>query len=562
MSNVGNGSSNIFHMKTFKWFCESDNGQGISTFIPNVETVIEVKYENKTVRFVKIVISFQGGETREVEIKVSDIEKLNWNDIDERCVINSLYKYARRCIDIKIRCDLPITPVETKYGLDRLGIYQIENEAIYFAGNRVICNPNSFILPKLRAEKSQFCLDIDETLELLEIYDGMNELIKISPDIGRLLVSYTILGLTWAAYEKTGVTYHGILYILGKSGMLKSHYVPFMTQLYNRSQGIGPVTRFNSTKRYIEDEICKYRECTVVVDDLHTAESKSIRRANEESAEEIIRRLSDNMGRGHKEGNELVQNDFKGNVIFIGEYVVGSKSTIPRMLVADMSVKPDGGILDKYQREKPLIVSTFYYYFIKWYVRNFEIFIEKTSAWLKRFREDTKGSNIHGRLLDVQFCLNMAYYYYLVFCEESRFISPEIKENEMDRFALYVKSLVKEQQAWMDKEDRDKSNCYLKTISKLYMKGKFRLAEKPEQYDPNKHDGLIYYKCLCLRREMLAKFMEKEYPRDSIKKIIKELDNQNALKIQSEGKKTVKISKLREGVGSLRFYAIWLDKLN
>jgi hypothetical protein len=157
----------------------------------------------------------------------------------------------------------------------------------------------------------------------------------------------------------------------------------------------------------------------------------------------------------------------------------------------------------------------------------------------------------------------LAYYNYLKFCEESGLVSEEIKEYERENFMHYINNLINKQQSRMNEEDElEERNCYLKTISKLYRKGKFRLAEKPEQYDPNNHDGLIYYKCLCLRRERLTEFMEKEYPRDSIKKIIKELDVQNALKIQSEGKKTVKISKLREGVGSLRFYAIWLDKLN
>lgn len=65
-----------------------------------------------------------------------------------------------------------------------------------------------------------------------------------------------------------------VLVIVGKSGMLKSNYIPHLVQLYNRADGIGPATRFNSTKRFIEDALYEYSECTAVIDELRTAKAQ------------------------------------------------------------------------------------------------------------------------------------------------------------------------------------------------------------------------------------------------------------------------------------------------
>ncbi len=79
-------------------------------------------------------------------------------------------------------------------------------------------------------------------------------------------------------------------------------------------------------------------------------------------------------------------------------------------------------------------------------------------------------------------------------------------------------------------------------------------------FQAEKHDGLIYYECLCLRREKLEKRLRKIYPDIKINDVINGLVDKKALKLVSE-KRTVKISTLNKGVGSMRFYAIWLSLL-
>lgn len=445
---------------------------------------------------------------------------------------------------------------------EKIGINHIKDEVVFVAGDRVITRSSATNL-KIEIDLNifPFRLDIDAKLSLKQTFEGMRELICLSPEIGRVLIAHVMSGLIRAAFKEARFIPCAVLVVTGESGMLKSHYVPHITQLYNRIDGIKCDTRFNSTQCFIEDIISEHDECTVVIDDLHTAAARSIKRTNETTAEEIIRRISDDTGRGHKKGDSMVQKKFGGNVVFIGEYVIGRESTMPRALVVNLTKKIDGVVLDKYQRKQPLLVSTFYYYFLQWYVDNFKDICEWIDERLTQFRKATAKSYLHGRLLDTKFYLEISYMLFLEFCKDSGFISDEDALDEYDDFRNQVSGLVHEQQNRYESGKSKAENIdYLKIVRKLYRKEKFRLADSASAYRPEEHDGLIYYECLCLRRKNLEKKLHKVSPDIKINDAIEELKDKNALKLVKD-KLTVKISKLDKSVGAQRFYAIKLDVL-
>ena len=117
----------------------------------------------------------------------------------------------------------------------------------------------------------------------------MWELVNLVPETGVILLAHAIGGIMQQAYRDARFNPCTIVEVVAESGMFKTTYVPLIVQLYNRSMGIRPETRFNSTNRFIEDLLCFYYDCTIVIDDLHTAQSSEIKRKNEVTAEEIIR---------------------------------------------------------------------------------------------------------------------------------------------------------------------------------------------------------------------------------------------------------------------------------
>lgn len=540
-----------------EWYFFNKSGVPVSTFIPSVINVTKVTGSVGEREDVQVKLLFKNGNSTKVTVQLSDLDRLDWFKKDHRCIVNSEYRQAQKYIADIIRAGISIAPVKQRYGLDRTGIHHINDTVVFVAGDRVIARSSASEADSVfELEQLPFCLDIDETIDISTAIDGMMRLISLSPEIGPVLVAHAISGIIRAAFKEVGMTPCAVLVIVGKSGMLKSHYVPHLVQLYNRADGIGPVTRFNSTKRFIEDALYEYSECTAVVDDLHTAESKGIKRRNEEAFEEIIRRIADDTGRGRMDGKMQVQRPFRGNAVFIGEYSIGKASTIPRALVVNITEPPNGAVLDEYQRDCPLLVSTFYYYFIRWYVDHFNEIRDSIDARLTQLRRATASSTTHGRLRDTQLYLEISYMVLLEFCKESGFCSEEDAKDTYQSFSTQLRTLVQAQEARFKESVEVKEIDYLALIRDLYKQGAFHLAKDAENFKPEKHDGLIYYDCLCLRGKRLEKKLLGSTPSLSFVDCISYLLSKGALKLV-ESKNTVQVN----GTGGKRFYAIKLGKL-
>ena len=540
-----------------EWVFFNESGVPVSTFIPSAVGVVRVVGSTDEREAVRVRLRVKNGSDTEATVPLSDLNRVDWFKIDHRCLTNSEYRRARGYIADTIRAGVSNVPVEKRYVLDRTGIHHIGDSIVFVAGNQVITQSSApEIDTPFKLEELPFRLDIDEKLDRNVAIDGMMRLISLSPEIGPVLVAHTISGIIRAAFKEAGMTPCAVLVIVGKSGMLKSHYVPHLVQLYNRADGIGPVTRFNSTKRFIEDTLYEHSECTAVLDDLHTAESRGIKRQNEDTAEEIIRRIADDTGRGRMDGRAQVQRSFRGNAVFIGEYSIGKASTIPRALIANITKPPNGAILDEYQRSQPLLVSTFYYHFIQWYVDHFEEIRDSIDARLTQLRRATASSTTHGRLRDTQFYLEISYMVLLEFCKESGFCSEEDAKDTYQSFSTQLRTLVQAQEARFKESIEVKTINYLDLIRDLYKQGAFHLAKDAENFKPEKHDGLIYYDCLCLRGKRLEKKLLSFTPSLSFVDCISYLLSKGALKLV-ESKNTVQVN----GTGGKRFYAIKLHKL-
>ncbi|MCM1500484.1 MAG: hypothetical protein NC124_18640 [Clostridium sp.] len=540
-----------------QWLCRDEKDRPICNFLPKVVRKITSEGATGITDFVVMKICFENFESSEMTVALSALHQVNWQALDPRCVFYPNCRKSKRYLEAKVRVQLAQAPTENCFAVEHLGLNRVAGLNFFVAGERVItCSSNSGDLPKLQLMNTRLRLDIDTKLTAAESFKGLKELMNLSPEIGRVLVAHAISGMLKSAFADAGFTPCTVLVIVGKSGMLKSHYVPQLVQLYNRGDEIKAVTRFNSSPRFIEEILSEYSECMAVIDDLHSAASRSIKRRNEATAEEIIRRISDDMGRGYKMGKSLVQEKFRGNAIFIGEYVFGEESTIPRALIAEITKRPDGKILDMYQRQQPLLVSTFYYFFLQWYVDHFDEICDEICKRLTTFRETIFDSEIHGRLCDTRFYLQISYMIFLEFCKESGFLSKEECQDEYNSFYSEVTKMIRKQQDRFENRGDAREVDYLKLIRKFYKHGMFCIAGGKEEYKPDKHDGIIYYDCLCLRGKCLERRLKKEGIYFNLEECVNYLLKHDALKCVGQ-KHTVQIN----GTGGKRFYAIKLDKL-
>lgn len=552
-------SLNVFNIPSIEWLLRDEKDNPVSNFFPQVLGEVSVHTSHGIETYVSLGLYFKDGNpSKTFMIPLTDIDKINWLSKDKRCIINSPQRKSKEYIANLIVAGLTNIPnKEDVYRLDRMGIHNINGSTIYVAGDRVIArSSDKDSLPKIEIAPLGFKLDIDPKLTPGETFKGMRELIRLSPEMGRPLVAHSISGIMRSAFITAGATPSSILEIIGGSGSFKTFYTPTITQLYNRAEEIKVTARLNASDRFIEDILYNYCECTAVIDDRCTAASSKIKRKNDDTAEEIMRRVGDNIGRGRMDGKTKIQITPRGNAVFTGEYTTGVKSTVARGLMVMVTTPIDGRKLDKYQRQQPLLVSTFYYFFIQWYVDNYNKICAELSRQLTKFRECIM--EIHPRLKQTQFCLQMAYMMFLQFCLDSGFITTSEVRAEYDSFGLQLVDLLRAQNARINpvEQGTEKVN-YLKLIRKLYKANDFRLADSTERFDPDKHDGLIYYDCLCLRRESLRKRICKIFRNANINQVVKELKAQGALKLVQD-KNVVKINDLP----GLWFYAIWLDLLD
>lgn len=552
-------SLNVFNIPSIEWLLRDEKDNPVSNFFPQVlgEVSVHTSYGIET--HVCLRLYFKDGNPSETfMIPLTNIEKINWLSKDKRCLIHSPQRKSKEFIANLIVAGLAMVPnKEEVYLLDRMGIHHINGTVIFVAGDRVIArSSDKDLLPKVEIAPLGFKLDIDPKLTPRETFEGMWELIRLSPEMGRPLIAHSISGIMRSAFIAAGAIPSSILEIIGDSGLFKTSYTPTITQLYNRAEEVKVTARLNASDRFIEDILYNYCECTAVIDDRCTAESSKIKKKNDDTAEEIMRRVGDNVGRGRMDGKTMVQIKPRGNAVFTGEYATGVKSTVARGLMVTVTTPIDGRKLDKYQRQQPLLVSTFYYFFIQWYVDNYDKICAELSKRLTKFRETVP--EIHARLRQTQFCLQMAYMMFLQFCLDSSFITMEDASTGYNSFGSQLVDLVRAQNARINPEEQGSEKVnYLKLIRKLYKANDFRLADSAERFNPDKHDGLIYYDCLCLRRESLDKRIRKIVRDANINQVVKELKAQGALKLVQD-KNVVKIN----GLPRLWFYAIWLDLLD
>jgi len=586
------------------WMVFDDKDNPVCNFIPEVIAWVDVHTNDeaeshswKVEPHVKLRINFQNGKvSEEFVIPLSELGRIDWTEKDVACRFHPNFsrKKAGRYLEDMIREALEDAPRKSKYILTKLGIHNIEDTIIYCAGSLFVqasgvsgmtnagvgmavnndADAGAYDIEspfdiELGSFSQRLAIDLDRYPEK-DAIAGMIKLIDLNPDVGRTLIAHTISGLMRSVYLAVGITPRTVLKVAGDKGMFKTTYTSFMTQLYDREKkdDIKPATRLNASPPFIEKILHEYRDSVVVLDDLHPSEIKEIAKKNETTLEEMIRRIGDGTGRGHMRGNKRVEQPPNCNVIITGEYIYGKGSTAARMLVVELKEVIDSVELQECQDE-PLLVSTFFYYFILWYVSNYHEIQKSLSEWLNDFRGRASLIGVNARLNETFFCLNTGFAMFLQYCFERDFISDEEAEETLYSFQELLVELIYAQHERIERSDdigsgmTSKSNM-LDIIRQLYKGNKFHLSVNAQSFVEGEHDGVIHCmkrgtirnSYLCLRSDRLEPKVRLLIPDIDINHIIKDLWSKGALETDKKG-----MTKQLNGARNKRFLWIPLSKL-
>ena len=104
--------------------------------------------------------------------------------------------------------------------------------------------------------------------------------------------------------------------------------------------------------------------------------------------------------------------------------------------------QPDGTKLQYFQ-DRPLVISTFYYFYISWFISHYDEITRFLKEWLDYYRTIDLG--VHSRLQETHFFLNTAFILLLTYCQEQHVLSKEDATRLEKAFSKLLLTLVRQQ---------------------------------------------------------------------------------------------------------------------
>jgi hypothetical protein len=509
---------------------------------------------------VKFVIRFfDGTASPEIILPLTgpkSLQKADWYGLHPRVQIHRPLNIAQQLLANDIRAQLPGAPKETIVHIGRIGAHLIGDTLVFNTGGGIVRPPPvSEGNPTIIAEPSEYRMDIDPHLSERDAIAEMMNIVRLSPDAGRVIFAHSLLYLMRKAYEGAWKSPCCILFLYGYTGTKKTTFSSFMTQLHNRSDGIEDPPRLNASIPAAEAILYKKSDCVIVLDDLFPSRFRDMKVQQEKTFIEITRIIADGVGRGRMRGKQVSLGIPTCGVIFTGEYLIGTGSDAARLLPIQLTTPIDDVELGKCQA-KPLVVSTFAHYFIAWYVENFVSIQALLKQWWGEYQNLDIG--VHGRLWETHFFLSTAYRLFLKYCVDKDIIADQDEGHHHRSFVELLTRLVKAQHERVKQGDSNSPSTVdaFKLIRSLYKSDSLRLAKNRRRFDetPEKYDGLIHKGLLCLRGEQLLARLKRMGYAHTLSDVRNALISKEALYLDSEGK--------NKKLGNKRVYGIYLKKLS
>lgn len=480
-----------------------------------------------------------------IEKNVLELEKLQWTTLDYRICFDPELSPAKisRTLSCQIREALSDIPETISYRLNRTGFFRVDNEPIFCIGKEVICSASTGLKSKIELLPMGRNLDIDTGLPEEDAMGEMLNLISICPNPCRIIIVQMLVYLMRHAYVDAGKAPSFSVFLYGSTGTKKTTLSSFLTQIYNRRDGISAPSRLNASIPAAVNILMEANNEVVVLDDLFPADSRQIRRKQEETLIEITRYIGDGTVPEKMKGKVRRTGHPSCGVLFTGEYLIGDGSDAARILPVEMT-KLDGVKL-KYFQNRPLIVSTFYYFYISWFIENYDSIVDLLKKWLNQYRHLDLG--VHDRLRETHFFLNTAYVLLLQYCYEKAILPENTLISFHKDFHKLLTQLIKKQDQRVRQKTFGGQKNFLNCIQDMYRNESLMIADTLEEFDEQIHEGVMYKNYLCLQRESL----EKRFPQNTIADIVNDLVAKGALDV---GKRSA--SKQIYDLNGKRFYFI------
>lgn len=532
-----------------------DNENILSNFGVRVIRLIElfdVKTKGVDIYF-ELELLFENGASKIVRVSSSTIEKVSWSQLDVRCrfMPNVSQTKAKKYLLDTIYREAEKASKQIIYLIKETGYFELEGEIGFFTGGEIIASSKGKIKElTVEIEPAKNQLEVDDELSEQKAIRDMLDFLELSPQAANIILVHKLTYLMYHAYLEAGITPRVCVYLYGLTGTQKTTIASYLTQIYNRSDGVKNPVRLNSSEAAAKQLLVDAPYDTIVLDDLFPAESKQDCREQEKILLEVTRWVGDGIVPLRKKGNRVEKSSICSGAVFTGEYLIGRGSNAGRLLPVEMQ-KPDEKEL-KYFQDKPLGLSTFFYYYIFWYLDNYAEIVDYIKEWDREYQK--YDLRINPRLKETHRLFNITYTLLMHFAFEKGVVTKNDGINLHQKFLKLITRLVKEQHQRVDSPVAMSSDTdnYLDKIRNLYQDKKIIIANNTSQFDKKKHDGVVHRNCLYFRGDKLQRC----FPHVSMDEIVAVLKSQDVLEC-GKVSNTKQINSLK----GMRFYVIPLKYL-
>lgn len=524
----------------------------ISNFYPQVVRVQDTQEGKEVV----LKLSFVSGIESEVIIPIKNIDRLNWFQLDNRCIVED-NKNAQK--DLKQLVRLQIANYENEVSkitqYTQLGWNtNAYGNAVYVSGNCCIGGSgNEIISPSLAEYDLQFCEgDQDRMMQMFV------QLLCESPMEGSISIAYFFTGLIRTLYREAGIPVDFVLYIFGEQQNRKTTLARLTNNLYNRGTdmdfSVRTVAKTSSTAA--EKLISMFKDTTLILDDVSLTGNKGYQQTQENVMESVVRMLGNRARKSSNAGNSVREYFPNANVIITGEYLPKfPASTLSRMLIMEVKNPVDSSWLAEFGRE-PLILSTVAYMFISWIQADYQKYVDFIH---KNFKQHSvrRNEQLHGqgRISDhgfIMFCTSCLLWMFIL----SRGYNDGLEYNFVSAIKSALQKLIKKQEKLMqDSALRNGEKDFCRTFAEMYMTNGLDIADvKVNSYWADMSDGFMLNKhTICMKAAVLCQKMQNYYKDTSItiQAITKQLRGNRFLITDNS-----KDSKSTKKVGNVRYLHI------
>lgn len=391
------------------------------------------------------------------EVDVQDLEKFNYSIVSDKLLLSPTASTAGKELAYYIRSQGNKLTPDIVYLFNRLGWHKIGGSHVYCAGDTIIgsCPENYVVAEALR---SKYKYEYYDSVSELDCLEGIFQLLKVDKYICPIVFTTGMIGVLRQLFKEANIKVPCCLYLFGPSQTRKTTISIFCTALYGRSDfhslsGISTL-RVSSTEFKTEECADSLKDATFVFDDLYKEQDRRLRKEYEKRIRNIIRNFADNSPR------TTARSSFESNsqVIITAEYLLKSKTDVGRLFILEVTEPINSEKLSLCQ-DKPLMVSTFYRYFIQWVSKNYDAIVQDIKEQFVAFR---RYSNSHAfgyeRLYEQSFLLNYAYNLLLRYAMEVG-VTIRDKQAVEDEFSSIVNEALRKQKTIIQSLEANEINA-------------------------------------------------------------------------------------------------------